>query len=228
MKQDMHNKSQINLLRLSLVLPLCLLGSILFAQQPATEEGKVRSKRFRVYEYKGETYLYGQLDDIDITAKSPNMWQRRRGNRRLERYTRLQWNVHKVYPYALKVADVLREVDAAMAQMETEAEREAYLKERESGLFGEYEDDVRKMSRTQGKVLVKLIHRQTGLSAYDLIRNNKSSAAAVFWQGISRIFGINLKADYDQEAEEMIEDIVKGLETGGYNIYYKRYNYRLS
>lgn len=209
------------------MLPLCLLGSVLLAQQPNTEENKERSKRFRVYEYKGETYLYGQLDDIDITAKSPNRWQRKRGDRRLARYTRLQWNVHKVYPYALKVADVLREVDAEMAKMATESERESYLKERESGLFGEYEDDVRKMSRTQGKVLVKLIHRQTGLSAYDLIKDNKSSAAAVFWQGISRIFGINLKSDYDQEAEDMIEDIVKGLETGGYNIYYKRYNYRL-
>ncbi|MEL6841648.1 MAG: DUF4294 domain-containing protein [Bacteroidota bacterium] len=223
----MHNKFQTYLLRLSIVLPILLLGSSLMAQQP-TEDDKERSKRFRKYEYNGETYLYGQLDDIDITAKAPNAWQRRRGNKRLQRYTRLQWNVHKVYPYALKVSDVLKEVDAHMATLSTQSEKDAYLKERESGLFGEYEDDVRKMSRSQGKVLVKLIHRQTGISAYDLIKLNKSSAAAVFWQGISRIFGINLKADYDQEAEEMIEDIVKGLETGGYNIYYKRYNYRLS
>ncbi len=206
-----------------------VLSANVIAQPPVADtEEPVRSKRFRVYEYQGETYLYGQLDDIDITANYPNRWQRNRGERKLERYTRLQWNIHKVYPYALKVGDVLSEVEAEMAKIEDEDARNEYIKSKESALFGEYEDDVRKMSRSQGLVFVKLIHRQTGISAYDLIRETKSGASALFWQSIGRIFGINLKSNYNPEEEQMIEEIVRDLDNGGYNIYYRKYNYRLS
>jgi predicted hydrocarbon binding protein len=222
-------------LHISHIFRFCLMvlffagGTTLIAQDAAeTDKTQTRSKRFRTFEYKGETYLYGQLDDIDITANYPNRWQRNRGKRKLARYTRMQWNIHKVYPYALKVSEVLQEVEAEMAQIADEDARKDYLKEKETALFGAYEDDVRKMSRSQGKVLVKLVHRQTGISAYELIKETKSGASAVFWQSIGRIFGINLKSNYDSEDEKMIEDIVRDLENGGYNIYYRKYNYRLT
>ena len=195
--------------------------------QDGQDEERIRSKRFRVYQYNGETYMYGELEDVDITARSPNVLQRRRGKRRLEKYTRLRWNIHKVYPYALKVSEVLDEVALEMEKMDSEDQKKEYLKSREADLFGKYENDVRKMSRSQGKVLVKLIYRQTGTSAYQLIKDTKSGASAMFWQSIGRIFGINLKMNYDTEEDMMIEDIVEDLENGGYNIYYKRYNYRL-
>ena len=203
-----------------LVWLLLLLPAGLWAQADSTQG------RFRVYTYEGETYMAGELEAIDITAPRPSARQLRRGRKRLARFTRLRYNVHKVYPYAVKVAGILEEVDMVIQNIPTEEERKAFIKSKESDLFGEYEDDVRQMTRSQGRVLVKLVSRETGRSTFDLIRDNKSGASAVFWQSIGLIFGINLKTAYDQEEDEMIEQIVQDLERGGYNIAYKQYNFQ--
>ncbi|MEZ4829449.1 MAG: DUF4294 domain-containing protein [Bacteroidia bacterium] len=183
--------------------------------------------RFKVYTYNGETFMIGDIEGIDILAKKPNRRQIQRGKERLAKFTRLRWNVHKVYPYAVKVSDILSEIDAEMAALPDSTSRREYVKQKENSLFGSYEDDLRKMTRTQGKVLVKLVHRETGRSTFDLIRDNKSGASAVFWQSIGLLFGINLKSQFDTEEDEMIEEIVEELDNGGYNIAYRQYNYRL-
>ncbi|MEM7655121.1 MAG: DUF4294 domain-containing protein [Bacteroidota bacterium] len=187
-------------------------------------------KRFRVYSYEGETYMVGALEDVDITAKKPTKRQLRRGKKRLAKFTRLRWNVHKVYPYAVKVAEVMQEVEAHVASLPTEDARKTYLKSKEATLFGSYEDDLKRMTRSQGKMLVKLVYRETGNSTFELIKETKSGASAVFWQSIGLIFGINLKDAFDADKDEedaMINQIVRELEYGGYNIAYRQYNYQL-
>lgn len=224
----MHAK-QTHILFLPFIL-LCLfvtgLPSTLYAQNQ--EPGQDTIRRFRVYEYQGKTYMEGEIEGVDITARKPTKRQIRRGRRRLARFTRLRWNVHKVYPYALKVSEVLLEIEREVEGMDEDT-RKTYLKSKEASLFGEYEDDLRKMTRSQGKVLVKLVFRETGQSTFALIKETKSGAAAIFWQSIGLIFGINLKSIYDNEEEDnqMIEQIVSDLERGGYNIAFKKYNYRL-
>lgn len=184
-------------------------------------------KRFKVFTYQGQTYMSGQLEGIDITAKKPNKREIRRGRRRLAKFTRLRWNVHKVYPYAAKVSNVLEEINAEMEALPDDEARKQYVKSKEKSLFGSYEKDIRRMTRSQGRVLVKLVSRETGESTYKLIKETKSGAAAFFWQSIGLLFGINLKTGYDLEEDAMIEQIVEDLENGGYNIAYKRYNYSL-
>ena len=81
--------------------------------------------------------------------------------------------------------------------------------------MGQFEKQVRKLTITQGIILVKLIDRETGRSSYQVIRELKGNITAFFWQGIARIFGNNLKAEYDPGgADKVIEDIVKGIEAG--------------
>ncbi|MCB0854965.1 MAG: DUF4294 domain-containing protein [Bacteroidetes bacterium] len=187
-------------------------------------------RRFRVYTYKGETFMIGEIEGIDITAKMPSKQQIRRGKKRLAKFTRLRWNVHKVYPYAVKVSDILNEVEKEMALLPDSITRRDYIKSKEKSLFGSYENDLRQMTRSQGRVLVKLVHRQTGQSTFELIKDTKSGASAVFWQSIGLLFGINLKTEFDFDADEdaMIEAVVNELERGGYNIAYRSYNYRLN
>ncbi|MEL6676013.1 MAG: DUF4294 domain-containing protein [Bacteroidota bacterium] len=183
---------------------------------------------FRAYVYEGETFMTGQLAPVFITAQTPTQRQVRKGKRKLAKFTRLRWNVHRVYPYAVRVSEILAQAEREMAAMPNEKERDAYLKEREKALFAEYEPALRKMSRTQGKVLVKLIFRETGNSTYYLIKDTKSGASAFLWQSVGRLFGINLKKEYDPEEDLMIEAIVQYLERGGYNIAYREYGYRLT
>ncbi|MEM6767434.1 MAG: DUF4294 domain-containing protein [Bacteroidota bacterium] len=183
---------------------------------------------FRVYEVDGELIMFGELKGIDITAKKPGKRAMRRGRKKMAKYTKLRWNIHRVYPYALKVSETLAEVETELHAFDTEEEKKEYLSTKEKALFGRYEQDLRKMTRSQGKVLVKLVYRQTGRATYYLIKEYKNGASAFFWQSIGMIFGVNLKSDYDSEEEFMIEAIVADLERGGYNIYYKTYDYLLN
>ncbi|WNJ17240.1 DUF4294 domain-containing protein [Pontibacter sp. G13] len=197
---------------------------MLWAQQ---ENPESEDLRFKVYTYEGVTFMDGQLDSINILDRKPTDRQIRKGRKRLAKFTRLRYNIHKVYPYALKVSEVLQEIDQELAELPEDTKRRKYVKSKEQALFSKYEKDLRKMTRSQGKVLVKLVCRQTGKTTYELIKENKNGASAFFWQSIGLLFGINLKSDYDDEEDEMIEDIVAELEGGGWNIVYRAYDYRL-
>ena len=124
------------------------------------------------------------------------------------RYQRLIYNLKKVHPYALVIRAKLNEANDQLARLPDEKERKKYLRQFEKNLFGEYEDDVRDMTITQGKLLIKLIDRETYNTSYDLIRQYRGNISAAFWQGIARIFGTNLKAEYDPFGEDAVMEII--------------------
>jgi hypothetical protein len=214
-------------LKLVVLLGICLLGVSSTRAQQARRDSL---RQFRVYTVEGKVFMVGQLDSVRITAAPPSRRELRRGQRRLRRFTRLRFNVHKVYPYAVKLAEILEEVQAHLDSLPSDRARKAYVENTEQNLFGAYEKDVRRMTRSQGKVLVKLVHRETDRSTYALIKDNKNGASAFFWQSVSMIFGINLKTAFqpgEEKEDAMIDYIVRDLENGGYNIAHRRYNYQL-
>lgn len=131
------------------------------------------------------------------------------------RNRRLVKNVKKVYPYS-KVAGVkLKELDDHLATIKDEKEQKAYIDHAEKEIMGEFEKEVKKLTVSQGIILVKLIDRETGRTSYQVIKELKGGFTAFFWQGIARFFGNNLKAEYDpEETDRVIEDIVLGIEAG--------------
>lgn len=209
----------------------CFILSIIFLGLTfdAISQNPRQDPHFKVYEREGVYIGEWDYDEIEIIRKRPSKSKIRRSQKKLERYTRLKWHVHKVYPYAVKLSALLEEVNAEMAALPDTLTKRDYIKQKEDNLFGKYEQDVRRMTRTQGKILVKLIHRQTGTSMYFLIKDVKSGATAVFWQSIGRIFGINLKSQFEDgdDEDELIEKFVEELEEGGYNIVYKCHNFEL-
>jgi len=124
------------------------------------------------------------------------------------RYQRLVYNLKKVYPYALVVRGKLASVNYELEKLPQETDRKKYLRQFEKDIFGEYEDDVRDMTITQGRLLIKLIDRETLNTSYDLIRQYRGSFTAAFWQGIARIFGTNLKDEYDPYGNDLIMEII--------------------
>jgi hypothetical protein len=131
------------------------------------------------------------------------------------RYDRLTYNLRKVYPYAIVVREKLFEVNQDLSGLPNDKERKKYIKDFEKSIFGEYEDDIRDMTITQGRLLLKLIDRETRNTSYDLIREYRGGLSAAFWQGIARIFGTNLKEQYDPfGADALIEVIVLEIEAG--------------
>jgi len=131
------------------------------------------------------------------------------------RHRRMIRNVKIAYPYAQVAGERLMELDNQLASMENEKERKDFIIQAEQDIMQQFEKEVRKLTITQGIILVKLIDRETGRTSYQVIRELKGGITAFFWQGIARIFGNNLKAEYDPEInDKVIEDIVLGIEAG--------------
>jgi hypothetical protein len=131
------------------------------------------------------------------------------------RYERMVYNLKKVYPYAMMVRSRLDSVNKVLETMPEDKQRRKYLRQVEKDVFGEYEDDVRDMTITQGRLLIKLIDRETLNTSYDLIRQYRGTFSAAFWQSIARIFGTNLKEEYDPYGKDaIIEIILHEIESG--------------
>jgi hypothetical protein len=131
------------------------------------------------------------------------------------RYRRMIHNIKKAYPYAQVAGIKLKELDDHLAAMNSEKEQKAYIDQAEQAIMAEFEKEVKKLTVTQGIILVKLIDRETGRTSYQVIKELKGGITAFFWQGIARIFGNNLKTEYDPlEQDKIMEDIVLGIEAG--------------
>lgn len=131
------------------------------------------------------------------------------------KYRRLIYNVKKAYPYAKMAGLKLRILDEQLSKLETEKERKQHLEMAEKEIMDKFEKDIKRLTITQGIILVKLIDRETGRTSYNVIKDLKGGFTAFFWQGIARLFGNNLKLQYDPLGEDKVmEDIVQGIEAG--------------
>jgi hypothetical protein len=138
-----------------------------------------------------------------------------KNNRERKRYNKLRYNFKKVYPYALLIEEELESIETVVERLPTEEAKKAYIKKKEKDLMDKYKDTMKKLTMSQGFMLVKLIDRQTGNTAYHLIEDLKGSVVAFFWQGIALLFKNDLKAEYDAEASDKeIEELVVLWEHG--------------
>ena len=131
------------------------------------------------------------------------------------RYRRMIRNIKKAYPFAQIAGVKLKELDNHLATLNSEKEQKAYINQAEKEIMDQFEKQVKRLTVTQGIILVKLIDRETGRTSYQVIKELKGGFTAFFWQGIARIFGNNLKTEYDPENQDKVmEDIVLGIEAG--------------
>lgn len=106
---------------------------------------------------------------------------------------------------------------AKLLEGKTENEKRKMMKQAEEDIKNQYYDDVKQLTYTQGRILLKLIDRQTKRTSYDLLKDYRGNVRALFWQSVARIFGANLKAEYHPESDpedRIVEEIVKMIENG--------------
>jgi Domain of unknown function (DUF4294) len=133
--------------------------------------------------------------------------------RRLEEWTRLRNAVYVTYPYARRAGLIMNEMNAKLALMNSEGERKAYIQSREKDLKKEFTQPLEQLSIYQGKILMKLINRQTGNNCYDIIREYRGGFTARFWQTVAFFFSSSLKQPYDPKGDDQaIETIVEEVE----------------
>ncbi|MET3877512.1 DUF4294 domain-containing protein [Chitinophaga sp. OAE865] len=143
---------------------------------------------------------------FDVVAKMPKALRKER-----ERWSRLRNAVYVTYPYARSAARVLKDVNSRLATM-NKKERKAFLATKEKELKAQFGDKLENLSVYQGKVLMKLIDRETGQNCFEIIKELKGGFNARVWQTVAFFFGGNLKSDYDKQEDHDIEVIVQELE----------------
>jgi hypothetical protein len=155
------------------------------------------------------------LPEIEIKAVTVMAPPRLERRSELRKYDRLVANIKRVYPYALMIRSRLGRVNEDLKKLSGEKERKEYLKRVEKDVFANYEGDIEQLTITQGRLLIKLIDRETENTSYELIREYRGKFTAAFWQGIARIFGTNLKEEYDGFGDDiLIELIIIDIEAG--------------
>lgn len=192
------------------VLPLCAAG---YGQNPDTLNTDTARAVFHLLKtatFDGQTYPLVELNEVTVTAR---MTRSARFDYR--RHARLVYNVRRVYPYAIIVRNELGRVNRLLETLPDERDQRNFMQQYEKDIFKTYESDMKKLTFTQGKILIKLIDRETENTSFDLIKKYRGNFSAAFWQSVARIFGANLKSGYDATGEDSdIEQVVREIEAG--------------
>ena len=149
-----------------------------------------------------------------IPLKEVVLFQPLRFKTRLElkRYLILRRKTLKVYPYAKLAADRLTILNERLDNLDNKRGRKKYLKRMEKFIYEEFEDELKKFSRSEGKILIRLVHRQTGITTYDLVKELRTGWKAFWYQTTASLFKLSLKDTFDPEysfEDYLIEDILQ-------------------
>lgn len=137
--------------------------------------------------------------------------------RQEQRYSRYVEKVKKVYPLAVEARELLKKYEPVYYSINSQRERKKLMKNLEKELLDKHKEELKKWSISDGKILLKLINRETDRTAYSIIKDFRGEFSAVFWQGIARLFKNNLKDGYDPDNEDrVLEEIVRKIEMGYY------------
>lgn len=188
---------------------LYIILCVFFAVELSAQQPPASSKVLKVHIENGDTIPYITLPDYNYIESIYS-----RSKRQQRKWNRLMRNVIKVYPYAQITGELLEYYDEELAKIEDEAERKKFMEESEEVLKAEFKGEITSMTVSQGKVLVKLIDRETGQTSYELIKELRSGFTAFMWNSIAILFGNNLKAEYDPVEDADIEQIVQMIERG--------------
>lgn len=192
------------LLNILLVALLLLTASSEVSAQRYKRVRGARSIRWGV-DNRGDSTLYVTLPEVRIYHRT----------RDLKNYQRMVRAVKKVYPLAIEAAKRMENLDEELAKYERRKDRKAYTKAIEDALKEEITPMLWKMTRYEGKILLKLIDRETNHTVFGIIKDFRSGFTAGFYQTMAKLFGNDLKLEYDPDGEdEMLEHIVKYYRAG--------------
>ena len=160
----------------------------------------------------GDTLLMVMLPDLDI-----DLMQRYLQITDTQKGKRLARNVKKVYPYAKLAGAKMVEYDSILAHVSEKSERNRLMKQAEKEIADQYTEELKDLTITQGLILVRLIDRETGNTTYQVVQELRGKVRAFFYQGFARLWGYNLKTEYDPHnnpEDDDIETIMQLLERG--------------
>jgi len=199
-----------------MILCLLLFWGIISANR-AGAQGHGVNDTLKVYAFvtpQGDTIPYSYLPTVLVYTRLTSQMKKYWAD-----WTRLRNAVYVTYPYAKAASRVMNEINTKLVHVSDRSARKTIIKSREKELKKEFTDKLTNLSIYQGKVLMKLINRETGNNCYEIIDEYKGFISAAFWQTVAVLFGSNLKQSYDASGKDHdMEKIVKDVEKMyGYN-----------
>ena len=159
---------------------------------------------------QGDSIKYVEMNNVYVFGPMTFKNEKQR-----KTYDRLVYNVKKVLPIAKEVNRAIIETYEYLETLPSDKARKEHMKVVEKSIKAEYTPRMKKLSLTQGKLLIKLIYRETNSSSYDLVRAFLGTTKAVFYQSFAWMFGASLKKDYDPEGKDKLtERVVRLVESG--------------
>ncbi len=160
------------------------------------------------YVQEGDTLAKATFRTIAIESAAKNRHKKKKCD---ETYAK----VVKVYPYAHLAGEVMKQYEERLQTVSSEKERKQLLDEAEEQMKAQFEKDLKKLTIKEGMILIKLVDRQTGQNSYELVHELKGGLSAFMWQSLARLFGHNLKTEFDSEGEDIwIENACQLIEDG--------------
>ncbi|MBC8035329.1 MAG: DUF4294 domain-containing protein [Chitinophagaceae bacterium] len=185
-----------------------VIDSSILRNLPKPELGPNDTIAVGAYIFNGELVPFQYREQYVVGVPAPPAMKER-----VRAYNRLRNAVYVTYPYARKAGAIMNDMNQKMENMTSKSQRKSYIKSREKELKKEFSDPLENLSVYQGRVLMKLINRQTGNDCYDIIKEYKGGATARFYQTIAFFFNSSLKQSYDPIKEDrQIELFVEEVE----------------
>lgn len=189
-----------------IVLLIYIIGVTLFAQEEEL------MKKDSIYTY-GD-YIIFSGDSILIELEEVHLLNKLKFKSNYDRnyYYWFRKKTIKAYPYAKLAAERLEVLNSRLEKIKSKSKKKRYTKKVQKYLEGEFTDQLKKLTRTEGRILIKLIHRQTGITTFDLIKEIRSGWKAFWYNNTAKLFKLSLKLEYnpaDIDEDFMIEDILQ-------------------
>lgn len=153
----------------------------------------------------GDTITVVNMPSIPVFAKKKDF----------RRYQRTVNAVKKVYPYAKDAGRYMAQLEEELPKLRTDKERDKFTKQVEKEIIKKYTPALENMTRTEGRILIKLIDRETQMTTYDILREFRGGFSAGFWNTIAKLFKADLRDTYDAKGDDkLIEQIIIYHEAG--------------
>lgn len=173
-------------------------------------------------------YLWGPYNEWMSYTENEMVWVSKMSDKELEKFirewTRLRNAVYVTYPYARTAGVLMNDINAKLQGISSKKERKKYIKSREKELKDQFADPLSNLSVYQGKILMKLINRQTGNNCYEIVKEFRGGVTARLYQTVAFFFGSSLKQGWDlkDKVDWQIESIVREIDATWYNTPYRQ------
>ncbi len=188
-----------------IILTMCI-NHLAFAQK---EKQKDTTNVTKMMIIQQDSIVVNEIELDEVIIFQPLKFESKED---LRSYFILKRKTRKVWPYAVLAADNLEKLNSRLEQLDSKSKKRRYTKRVQKYIEGEFTDRLKKLTKTEGQILVKLMHRQTGVTTFDLVKELKSGWRAFWYNTTASLFNISLKEEYEPlEVKEdyLIEDILQ-------------------